>query len=503
MGQVVVAESFRENERQRYKEFLKQIGTDVSFDSDKWVCDAYLRNPSDYMTKVTISFQTTPDEFKEMMKYYAIIRLLNGIYPVGIRGMVQGAARFLNYVLKMDISIKINQLNPSTASQYKYYLDGENLSSATKSALWQSVHVFLKEMNGYEGMHLKNPFKINPYIDCKRHAYKYIPDDVIMQLDQVFWNDEILLRFRLVYWLLRLIPSRISEILGMKIDCLKQFNGHYQLFLPTWKQNGGHREPILRTIRLENSGIALHLINLIQEQQKEAVKIQQYLQEQEKGYLFAYRDSIVLYGIPRDKSSYRLMKWNVISKMFKDACIKNDIRDDSGNIYRLTSHQFRHNGVTDRLAAGFTMEQIAEMTGHHGNAMIFESYTHLNLMPERIIQKQKYVLKEPEGKAIMFAGRILNLDEQLEKRLLKNIRAHRVRGGICGDITGCKSDMFQCLDCSHFIPEKEQLNYFREQAMEWEKKVHIFKGIDSIRKMAIKNSNLFQGIINQLESEEF
>ncbi len=148
------------------------------------------------------------------------------------------------------------------------------------------------------------------------------------------------------------------------------------------------------------------------------------------------------------------------------------------------------------------MEQIAEMTGHHGNAMIFESYTHLYLMPEEIIEKQRYVLNEPEGKAIMFAGRILNLDEQLEKRLLNNVRAHRVRGGICSDITGCKSDMFTCLECEHFIPEKEQLPYFKEQLIEWDKKVEIFKGIEAIKMMAQKNRGLFQNVINQLESED-
>lgn len=30
------------------------------------------------------------------------------------------------------------------------------------------------------------------------------------------------------------------------------------------------------------------------------------------------------------------------------------------------------------LTAGFTLEQIADMTGHHGNAMIWNSYAHLD-----------------------------------------------------------------------------------------------------------------------------
>lgn len=499
MGQVVVAETYSESHKKRYREFLSQVGHDVVFESDKWVCDAYLRNPSDYRSKVTISFKTTPEMFKEMMKYFAIIRLLNGIRPVGIKGTVNGVAKFLAYLTKINLHLRIEQLTPSIASQYKSYLDGLSLSGASKSSFWQSVHVFLKEINGFENRRLKNPFVMNPYMEYKRYAYKYIPEDVLKRLDVVFYTDEIELKFRLIYWLLRLIPSRISEILGMKIDCLKQFNGHYQLFIPTWKQNGGHREPILRTIRLGNEGISALLIELIEKQKKETLRIQEHLKEQEKGGLFAYQDSIVLDGTRYDKQTYRLMKWNVVSKMLKDVCVKYEIRDTSGEIYHLTSHQFRHNGVTDRLVAGFTMEQIAEMTGHHGNAMIFESYTHLNLMPEKIIEKQRYVLNEPEGKAMMFAGRILNFDEQLEKRLLKNIRAHRVRGGVCSDVTGCKNDMFTCLECEYFIPEKEQLPYFMEQLIEWDKKVEIFKGIESINRMAQKNRGLFHNVINRLE----
>ena len=166
-------------------------------------------------------------------------------------------------MLDIDDDFKIDRVGPSAASIYKEFLDSKKLSDATKYSEWQCVNVFLKEMSGFNGMHLKNPFTINPYKEYRRYAYKYIPDDVLEQLDRVFKDEEIELKFRVVYWVLRLIPSRISEVLGMKLDCLKHFNEHYQLFVPTWKQNGGNKEPILRTIRLEKTGIAGYLIDLI------------------------------------------------------------------------------------------------------------------------------------------------------------------------------------------------------------------------------------------------
>lgn len=96
----------------------------------------------------------------------------------------------------------------------------------------------------------------------------------------------------------------------------------------------------------------------------------------------------------------------------------------------MTSHQFRHNVITDRMKAGFTLPQIAEMTAHHGTVMLDASYAHLNLFPETIVEPIKYET-QAENPYVMFGGRILNMDAVTESRLLKNIRAHRVPGNLC------------------------------------------------------------------------
>jgi hypothetical protein len=178
------------------------------------------------------------------------------------------------------------------------------------------------------------------------------------------------------------------------------------------------------------------------------------------------------------------------------------VLDDNGNIYNLTSHQFRHNGITDRLEAGFTFEQIADMTGHHGNAMIWNAYSHLDLKPKAVIEKQQYVLGELQNinnNYVLFGGRILNMEEQLEKRLLQNIRAHRVRGGICSDVTGCKSDMWNCLDCEYFVPDKAQLSYFEEQVVAWICKAEKFHEFQMIKSNSLKNAQLFKKIVDKIK----
>lgn len=140
------------------------------------------------------------------------------------------------------------------------------------------------------------------------------------------------------------------------------------------------------------------------------------------------------------------------------------------------------------------------MTGHHGSKMIYESYTHMDLNPEVILDKQNDVLGESndDGRYIVFNGRILNMEEILEKKLLHNVRAHRVNGGICTDISGCKSDMFNCLDCKHFAPDHENLEYFKGQVISWEKKIIQFKKLTMVSQNAKKNTKLFQGVVDKI-----
>ena len=113
---------------------------------------------------------------------------------------------------------------------------------------------------------------------------------------------------------------------------------------------------------------------------------------------------------------------DTVRTRFQVICTRYGVRDQNGNPYKVTTHQFRHNGITDRLAAGFTAAQIADMTGHHGDAMIYSAYAHLELQPETIIEKQEFISEESgsrDERYILLGDRILNINEQLEKRLLK------------------------------------------------------------------------------------
>lgn len=501
MNNVSVLENFQISKEKEYLEFVESLGSDINFYDDKWVCNIFIRNPSIKKHNVTLRFSRIPNKYKDIVKYFSAISLVHGKSINTVISYLSDLIRFFDFWSNKGIDICF--FNEYSLVEFYEYLNSKDFSKNTKSGIWSTMNMFFKTMNGWDNKELKNLFLKCPYDRQLKFDSKFIPTEIANDLDRVFMNENSPLHIRVVYWILRLIPSRVSEVMGIKIDCLKKYNGNYVLFIPTWKQNGGHQEPILRSVHLEDVGISGYLIKLIKDQQREAKEIQYHLANDQKGALLSYRQCYTKNGkIYKYGNSYYVITRDYISSYFKKVCVENNIVDNDGKPYRVTTHQFRHNGITDRLASGFTIAQIKEITAHHGDSMIYNSYNHLNLKPETIIKQQKYLHKEDElteNKHVLFAGRILNMEEQLEKRLLKNPRAHKVRGGICSDITGCKSDMLNCLSCEYFVPDKEQIDYYKEQIVAWKEKSLKFSDFPLIKNTADENIKLYEKVLERFD----
>lgn len=507
MSSAVIFEDFKNNKKADYISFVEHLGSCICFSDDKWICDTFLRAPTETPSRITLYFSKIPEHYRDMVKYFSAIRLIQGKAIGTVILDTQDLTRFFGFWNLHYKTAGLHLCDEFIAAKFYQYLVNRGWAEASNSRTWRSVSIFFSTMGEWDGRHLKNPFLICPFREQKKFDYMYIPENVALQLDNVFKMEDIALHLRCAYWILRLIPSRISEVVGIRIDCLKRYNGHYVLFIPTWKQNGGWREPIMRSIHLEETGIAGYLIDLIKKQQNKARRLQKHMADNKKGALLTYQQTLERRGkLPVYTREYSVLAVYGVRKAFKDICEKYNVTDNDGHVYKVTTHQFRHNGITDRLAAGFTAAQIAEMTGHHGNAMIFNSYNHLNLQPERIIEKQEYISQEShsrDNQYILFGGRILNMEEHLEKRLLRNLRAHKVRGGICSDITGCKSDMWDCLDCEFFIPDAEQVDYYKEQAALWQEKSVRFSSLPIIKGNAEKNAELYERVLSRLNGGEY
>lgn len=364
-------------------------------------------------------------------------------------------------------------------------------------------------MKNWDGMpDIKVVDKYNPFSRTAQDRIihnKYIPEYVIKQLDEIFMDGELPLHFRVLYWICRLIPSRVGEVTSININCLVPYGNEYALKLNMYKQNGGYLEPETRIIALKYEDMGKYLIDLINEQREISIKLQKYLPNEKKGYLFTYiPETYVNSKYVRKETNFQnhitILNEPIVGKFFRTLCSRYEIMDENNKPYVMTSHKLRHNAITDRIYEGFSLLQIRDMTGHKTTAMLTQSYIHYD--NDKIIEKANLVNKNPKEE-IYFKGKILNPEnENMAKRLLERPRAHKIgKLGICSDISGCKNDMYECLnDCEYFIPNAEEMDYFEEQVHLWEEKVKTFANHPYMKENAEYNLKIHKNIVNRLKN---
>ena len=74
----VAVETFQAARVDDYQWFLTQLGSEIDFKSDKWVCDKRIRSTAEGKYDATLYFAAIPDRFQEMVKYFCITYLMNG-----------------------------------------------------------------------------------------------------------------------------------------------------------------------------------------------------------------------------------------------------------------------------------------------------------------------------------------------------------------------------------------------------------------------------------------
>ena len=394
---------------------------------------------------------------------------------------------------------------------------GKPLSEDSKHSKWSSVSNFYRKFKNFEGEFQVNPVTDNIFEKKRRNKDKYIPQFVSDQLDDLMKDERIPLHFRTFYWIARMFPSRLKEITRLQVDFIKKVNDGWVLVLPMWKQNGGYTESEIRTVRLKKNNVeGMFLINLILEQIKCSNELQSHLDDTKpKNYLFTARRCSYK-KLPDNSFKYIEYKGDEyidvacdysISKFMYSLCERFNITKENGEQYKITSHMLRHTGITDRLSEDFEPVDIKHLTGHKNDSMIQQNYDHTS--DELLQEKQKLVLDKREEKQdtiedkemVYFNGRIMNMNETMQQRLLRNIRAHKVKYGICSDITTCEKN-YECLDdCDYFVPDANDLDYFEYEVIQWKKKVEYYKKNNNalLLENAEHNLKLHQNVVNKIK----
>lgn len=399
---------------------ILQYSTVSEFDDDIWILDSLSKGRGTTSNKSRLSFKQVPTVYALEVKQYILERLNAGRAVTTIKRNLQGISLFLRW-----LDVNSFTLNKSVILEYELYLKSTNSSLGTKEARWEALHDYLGD--SYIGN--LNPFRRSE--QYRRKQSKYIPKENIIKIDKLFKSNELPHYIKTVYWILRLIPSRIGEVTSLPIDCVEEQQDLYILTLNMYKQNGGHIQPQKRNIYLLKDETSNYLINLIRKQQEVSQSLQEYIPLKDRGYLFTYLHTYYINGsYVEQKACQRFV--SVINEDVFAAFLKK-IPARYGSEYKFTSHQLRHNAISDRLSYGFTPQQIQLMSAHKTTKMIIDSYAHYT--QDDVIDK----FKEINNIEQKFHGRIIN--DTLETLLLKRNNTELLQGlGICSDINNCQGE---------------------------------------------------------------
>lgn len=457
---------------------------DFKFEEDIWYCRK-LHKSSDVRAKFTLSFDFVDEEYKEILKFYAL-SLSDAIS--GIDKKIKSLNIFLNYLFENFPDYKLKNVNRKIINSFEEYIKLYIQESHKKKMIYGSLINFFQvmvefpELPDYIPTKRRNPFKQN----TSKDELKYIPEEVTKRFDQIMKdeNNGIPLEFRVLYWLIRSFPNRITEVCSMKIDCLKPLYSYYVINVPTWKQNGGYIIEEIKTIPILNTGHGKYIIGLIKRLQKLNRERLEYMSVEDrcKNFLFLFpynykfydngysvraHSPVLIYGEilkivekfpsitvdeiqglleskdlhvskdtikkylkkPLDSKYYKYWLTSMYStrvNLYLDRIIKIfKIKDKNGDTVSLSSHQFRHNATTDRAyLGGYTAEQLRHIRNDKGERM-FMQYVHQLKDQHKRMWMDATGLTGPLENPVEFNGLIMNLnDPVVAKRLSANPQAY-------------------------------------------------------------------------------
>lgn len=447
------------------EKILSSYSTKSTYDDQTWVIDKINldQNITDKLRSIYFG-KFKSDVMLSEAKDWAIMLLMK-------RRDNRSITLLLSSLRKLIESIQSNAISFCEVSAvdilnyYNYLFNTTEFGVKSRLESWFNVQNFFKEME-FESQYLTMKKYILPgFPDKRKVPGKLIPEEIVAQLDFHLKTMDLPHAYRTIYWILRLIPNRIGEVLSMSNKCLKAIdNNTFVLTIPTFKQSGRFATGTLKLIEIKYEGIGKYLIDLVKQQ------IKSVEDNPEEGNDFLFRSPtyrLFLDDHNRDikymefRKKHSLIRPEGFNKFLRILCEHKEIKNFAGKLVKVTSHQFRHNAISDRLNSGiFRAIDIMSLTKHHNTKMIEQTYTHTT---KENLQKDA---------PIIYRGRIINTsNEKKLNQLLARPYAKRIyKLGICADISNCSRDKSQCLRCEYMIPSFDDLDYYEYELLDWQKK---------------------------------
>lgn len=394
---------YNENTRLNLRERVpNHLGHEGSFYDDVWIYKKHANYKVSTIDKFKIYFNEIPAQFKEITKYF-ILRRIQSVGQMKI--YICDLSRFFKFIVSKFEIVDLNELDYLILEDYKNEVEDMTISIDNIKSYWRTLKNFFDIMCDFEEVP-KMIFPNNPdfgMIERRNSKLVELEEDsmpqkeVLMDLDRIFikYQDSIPLHIQSIYWTLRLIPSRVNEVLDMKIDnAMRKVNNEIKLTIPVPKTST-HIKIKEKIITLTGESEAeKFLISLIEKQKEVAISLQNEVKEKKltEGLLYTVKrvenNSSRLFEVINYSSvlvgRFRSKDFNYwLNKIIKLADkIENKLgykvynfRNEQNGIYEITSHAFRHEGITNRIDYGFVTHNVMFLAGLVTEGTVFGYYT--------------------------------------------------------------------------------------------------------------------------------
>lgn len=177
----------------------------------------------------------------------------------------------------------------------------------------------------------------------------YIPDDVLAQINKALKTEENpYVRYGII--ILQSTGMRIGDLLKLRIDCIKpHLISGYTI---RWFDHKTRKERQPMPVRSECVKAVEKLIEATKELRDEA-------DDKIKDILFIHKPNN-----GRGANVLKVVPQRTLWQWFNAFIEHNNILDTNGELYNLTSHQFRRTLGTDMLSKGTNINVIQQVLGH-------------------------------------------------------------------------------------------------------------------------------------------
>ena len=422
-----------------------------SFTSDQWDSDKWNIYIPTSQRHIVLKFPVVSQIDADILKATALRYLIECASTDAAQRIVREGGYFIQYLHQRGL--RVENTSTSIVQAYIKKLERLNISDAVILSRVRSAKAIFDTCIENDLVKTNNKVVFHYTAETQREP-KRPPDACVTdELDKLVLNlpdEDIPLLMRTLYLMVRMIPSRISEVLAMGINCIKYpEKGLFAVSKPESKETPLHL-PIYKDYVFSLDGPAEELLHRYT---CELITINKSIDmlEYDADYLFY------------DKNHTRVLRIDDFNDFLSYMVSNYNLRNEDGSVPEVTSHTFRHLTIGERLRSGiFSVEDTAEEAGHsdpnvtlgYGYQSSNDEAKRLNEIVEKVIQDELFTQFNGATKQrIMNSVKYARIQDNMPfLRLIPII-------GACDD-RSCSPQYAQCVDCDSFQPNPIYLDYF-------------------------------------------